>query len=346
MTRAWMAALLLVSAVAMAAPAKWGNADWSYRAQLSACSLEQRENPMVEWEVDFADLLSRAGAQGAFDPSSPRVMLLQDGQEKEMPCRFFADTDNPAKGTLCWLRMGTMPANALDSYSIYFDAGAAKPAKAYPEMARAKPVQAKNLAVNGSLTLADKTDPTRAAAWVFSLSPADKTKGEWIKEGTADPYLKLTDTVGESSMAAAAQSGVAVEPVKRYAASCWMKAGKETKDGAVILTNWFSGPEGKAITGPDGDYGNYKMQGILATTPNTETPWTYKAFTGINFYDPKTKLNGPTPDQKTLPGTMQVRLEVGAIYGTVVGSFSDIAFREMPAGTPIGLRVTEVQKKP
>ncbi len=346
MVRIWVAMLMMTAVTTMAAPANWSNADWAYRAQVSACSLEQRENAMVEWDVDFADLLNRAGAQGAFDPNSPRVMLLQDGQEKEVPCRFFAEKDSPAKGTLCWLRMGTMPANALESYSVYFDAGAAKAAKAYPELARAKPALAKNLAVNGALILADKADPAKPAGWTYFLSDADKTRGEWVKEGTADPYFKLTDTVAEGSMACAIQPGVAVEPLKRYAASCWVKAGKETTNGFVILTNWFSGSEGQPVASPDGNYGNYKMQGALTITPNAETPWTYKAFTAINFYDPKSKDNGPTPEQKTLPGTAQVRLEVGAIYGTAVACFSDIAFREMPDGTPIGLRVTEVQKKP
>jgi len=339
------AALLLMGTMAFSAPATWTNADWNYRAQVSALSPDERANALVEWDVDFSDLIARAGAQGTLDPNSPRVTMLQNGQEKEMPCRFFAEKDNPAKGRLCWLRVGTMPAGSADSCLVYFDVGASKSAKVYPEMARAKPVMAKNLLANGDLVAPDKADATRPDGWLYGPA-SDVGSVEWIKGAgrSGKPAFKVTEAAGgETAVVASCQ--VAVQPNTRYSLSGWAKADKGSTDGYVLLQAWFSTADGKAVSSPDGDYGNYKLSASSIVVKG-ESPWTFVYGTSINVYDPKSKSNHAIDDQKTLPGTGAASIQAGTCYGKCVGLLSDMEFRECPNGLPMGIWVTAVEKKP
>jgi len=335
--------LALAGSVALAAPTNWSNADWSYRAQISAFSPDAKENALVEWDVDFADLLARAGATGTFDPNSPRVMMIQAGQEKEVPSRFFPDKDTPAAGRLSWLRLGTMGAGSSDTYSIYFDQGTSKPAKSYPELAHAKPVLGKNMLVNGTLTVADKADPSKAASWIYDAAQAAGTL-ELLRK--IDPagitVMKFTNTKGGESTVKATQI-TPVEAGKRYALCCWYKAEKESA-GAVVMTGWLYTADNKVVTGPDGAYSNYKLQ--VGRAAKGESPWRYMCGANIWVFDPKTKTNHEVDEDKTLPGTGLIGVDVDYCGGTGAASFTGFELREMPTGLPIGIWVTSIEKKP
>jgi len=337
-------ALALTGSAALAASPAWSNPEWNYRAQVTAQALDEKANALVEWDVDFTDLLARAGAKGAFDPNSPRVMLVQAGQEKEIPSRFFPDKEGSAVGRLAWLRLGTMQAGAIDTYSVYFDEGTAKQAKSYPEMAHAKPVLGKNLIANANLTVADKDDATKPAGWIYDAGQPAGTI-EWVRKSDAEgtPALKIVNTVGAATTVKASQQ-TAVEAGKRYSLSGWVRTEKDAQDGYAVLTGWLYTADSKAVTGPDGAYGNYKLQVGLAG--KGECPWRYICNAAFGIFDPKTKTNHVVEDGKLLPGTGLMSIELDYTYGKGTAYFAGLELREMPSGLPMGIRVAAVEKKP
>jgi len=338
---------LLAGSVALAAPG-WMNADWACRAKVTAYAGQvEHQDQAVEQDVDFAAWLKQAGLAGALDPNSPRVTLLKDGQEKEVPCRFFPDKDNPAKGRLSWLRPGVMAAGAEETYYVYFDAGTAKPAKTYPELAKFTPLLGKNLALNGDLETADKNDPKHADVWQYD--PVQESGAvERVKGGShsGDYSLKVTNAAGGQTTVTAHQP-VVVEPGKRYVLSGWARVPKEGEGGYGTISVWFSGKDGQAVPAPGGgEYGNHKNQIGVSVQKGVEIPWTYFAQASINVFDPKTQTNHPLPDEKTAPGTFGGSLQLDTCYGKAAVYFDDIEFRELAAGMPIGVLLAAVEKKP
>ncbi|HRU05240.1 MAG TPA: hypothetical protein P5137_05630 [Candidatus Brocadiia bacterium] len=324
--------------------AGWQHADWGYRAELQVAAAEAKENPLVEWEVDFGALLKSAGEQGAFDANSPRVTIVAGGAEKEAPCRFFPDKDAAGRGRLCWLRLGAMRAGAVDTCYVYFDAGAAKPAKAYPEMEMVQPVMKPNLLTNGDLSAPDEKNNAQPKAWAYQAQqPAGNVA--WTQAGgrSSAAFLTLTNTAGGATGVSAAQT-VPVAPDTRYALSGWIKVHKDSQGGHAGLTAWFASADGKAVSGPDGAYGNYKLQVGMAA--KEETAWRYACGARLNVYDPKTKTNRATEGDKTLAGTGRAAVELAMYYGKATASFTIVALRECPEGLPIGIRVAAVEKRP
>jgi len=339
-----MTAAALTLLMGLPGYAGWQHAGWSYRAEAQVAAPEAKENPLVEWDADFAALLKSAGAEGAFDANSPRVTIVVDGVEKEAPCRFFADKDAAGRGRLCWLRLGAMRAGAVETCYVYFDAGAAKPAKVYPEMELVQPVMKPNLLVNGDLRVADAKNEGQPQGWTYQAKqPAGGVEWTQAGGGTSTAFLTVTNTAGGATGVSAFQTAPVV-PATRYALSGWVKVNARPEGGHVGLTAWFATAEGKAVSGPDGEYGNYKLQAGIAA--KEETPWQYICGARLNVYDPKTKTNRAPDGDKALAGTGLANVELAMYYGKASASFTSVALRESPEGLPIGVRVAAVEKRP
>lgn len=103
---------------------EWWNASWTYRYKLEFNSTSfSRDNWLVERETNFTDLLP----SGTFDPDSVRVVeYYSNGTvERELPSQFdqadgYDATDN-ALGTLVFIVNGTMGANELRTFFVYYD---------------------------------------------------------------------------------------------------------------------------------------------------------------------------------------------------------------------------------
>jgi hypothetical protein len=211
-------------------------------------------------------------------------------------------------------------------------------------LAKFTPQLGKNLLQNGDMNAADPADATHAAVWEYEAVQQSGTV-EFVKGAgrTGGCALRIANKAGGETEVGARQQ-VAVEANKRYVLCGWVKAEKGAKDGAACVTAWFGGVDGAAVTGPDGDYSNYKTQ--LGAGLRGETPWTLYSSTSINVYDPKTKTNHPTDNEKTLPGTGAASVALAYYYGTGSALFDDIEFRECPAGAPIVVSVAGVEKRP
>jgi hypothetical protein len=335
---------LIPATPAVAAPGWWGT-EWSYRAKVTVnAGASDQENAIIEKEVDFADWLKRSGAKDAFDPNSPRVTWVKDGQEQEVPSRFIMDADAPAKGTLLWLRPGTMMKGSEEAFFIYYDAGAGKKAKTCPELAKARPQLARNLLANSGFEDPNPGNPALPIRWIVKNSPNGKdvqvVKGE---AHSGDCCLRIANT--DSWFAA---QNVPVQAGHRYALSGWMKFGESAAAGGMAtITAWYSGKDGNPVIAPEGgDYSNYKTQVALDNKTGGKTAWQFFSATCANVCDPKTKENLTLPEDKLARGTELASIKLEPVFDNGVVYFDDVEFREMPAGNPMSVWIAAWEKRP
>jgi len=342
---AWIVVLLLAGS----ARAAWWNAEWTYRAKVTvARGVSRYKGKFVEHEMNFADLLKRAGATGDFDANSPRVTWLNKGAEQEAPSRFFPDEKEPAKGVLLWSRPGKpLRPGQTQTFFIYFDVkAAARPAKAYPELANRKPTLGKSLVENASFETPDEKDPTRPAKWSWKVSPK-LGKVEWVTgvAHSGERSLKVT-CLGNPKVMTTASQWVPVTEGKRYAVTAWVKFAPGNDKGFAAASAWYYTKQGRPVSAPEGGvYGNHKSQSSARVQPK-ESPWIFLGYAGQNVYDPKLKKNlwGKLP--LLVPGTAKARVEVSGGYGTVIAYFDDVTYSELSAGQPVGVHVEAVEKRP
>lgn len=121
--------------------APWWNAAWGYRVPLLLESAEETKTDYpVEVELDFAALLQEAGATGAFDGNSLRVVECEADwrPRREVPSQWMPEAAGRARGRLVWIAAGEIRPAAPQRYLLYFDTTdhGPKPAPDYPGGAR------------------------------------------------------------------------------------------------------------------------------------------------------------------------------------------------------------------
>jgi hypothetical protein len=79
----------------------------------------QREDGVVEAEIDFAARLRSLGETGRFDPASLRV--IEGGTGSAVPFQFDPEPEDPARGTLVLEAPGVTPPHETRRFEVGFD---------------------------------------------------------------------------------------------------------------------------------------------------------------------------------------------------------------------------------
>jgi hypothetical protein len=107
----------------------WAFPDRRYRHTISvAAGSHARLDKPVDVTLDFAQLLSAAGAGGPFNAASLAVAEVNSSGDllsTDVPFQFDPATDNSAAGTLVLLLTGSTPSGTTRHFQVYFDTMAA-----------------------------------------------------------------------------------------------------------------------------------------------------------------------------------------------------------------------------
>lgn len=116
------AVLISGNAAPYAAPGDWWSTQWDYRVALvvGANGYARADKP-VEVALNFTNLLSSVGQNGAFDPKSLRLVEVGNSGVINDNVPFQFDATNNAAGTFVFLLTGNTPANGSRTYHLYFD---------------------------------------------------------------------------------------------------------------------------------------------------------------------------------------------------------------------------------
>lgn len=113
----------------LADDAKWWNAGWDYRVEVTAAAAGfARTNKPAEFALNFTQLWTSLGTSGTLDPNSIRVVEVDANDnvtDAAVPFQFDKATDfnatTKASGTLVLIMKGNTAAGASRRYHVYFD---------------------------------------------------------------------------------------------------------------------------------------------------------------------------------------------------------------------------------